>query len=378
MNAVVAARGVSPERQATIARLAQEQGTPLLVLDPQRISARFDDLTHSLPGYQVHYAVKANDDTRILELLRDRGAGFDVSSAGELRLLLSLGVAASRIVSSNPIKSPRFVAESWRAGVRSFAFDSFEEIDKLASLAPASRAYVRLSVPNEGSEWPLTRKFGMRPEDALDCLAYAKSRDLRACGMAFHVGSQNVEPQAWVTALEMAHDVWEQAEARGIAMSLLNIGGGFPITYCRDIAPLSEFAGVIAGTVDRLFPRGIELVTEPGRFLVGEAGVLASTVVAKARRDGKRWVYLDVGVFNGLMEGLGGIRYQLVTTREGPREQVVLAGPSCDSFDVICTEVELPDVEVGDLVLFLSAGAYTTVYGSRFNGFEPPSVHFVG
>jgi ornithine decarboxylase len=324
----------------------------------------------------IYYALKANPHPGIVQLLQELDCQFEISSLGELELLLNMGIPSRRIISGNPVKEGAFVERAHASGIDLFAFDSYPEIEKLADCAPGSRVTVRLAVPNDGSEWPLSKKFGVEPREAADLLRRAGQRGLRPVGITFHVGSQCTQPDTWAVAIQKSRIVWQLAAEKGVALSLLNVGGGFPIEYLKPVPSTAEIAGVVHRSVADAFPGGVELAVAPGRALVGEAGLLEATVIARAERDSKPWFYLDVGVFNGLMESVGGIRYRVSTDRGGPVIQCVLAGPSCDSFDVIDPGAELPDLQVGDRVRILSAGAYTTAYASQFDGFQIPAIHY--
>jgi len=361
----------------SVARLAQVRKTPFLAIDKKMILRKLDQLQRAMPNARIFYALKTNPHWRIARMLHDSGYGFEVCSEEELDLLLRCGVSPQRIISSNPLKSPQFIKAAHAAGVNYFAFDSPDEVEKLSQFAPGSSVYVRLSVSNEGSQWPLGGKFGVETEQAVELIILAGKGPLVPCGITFHVGSQCIDETSWVSAIKKSRLVWNAVERKGISLRMLNIGGGFPIEYTESIPPIDRIASVIEETLREEFPTGVEIFVEPGRAVVGEAGILATTVIAKARRNGQDWIYLDVGVFNGLMESIGGFRYSMVADRDGPLRKWVVAGPSCDSFDVISNEVDFPELQIGDKVYISSAGAYTTAYASRFNGFPIPETYFV-
>lgn len=361
----------------SIKRFAQVKETPFLIIDRQAIQQRLEEFQKAIGYAKVFYALKANPHKRITAFLQQRGVGFEISSEQELRSLLRHRVPPQRIISSNPVKSNTFIKGAYSAGVRLFAFDSYSEIEKLSEFAPNSKVYARISVSNEGSQWPLAKKFGVDIEDAVDLLARASEMHLEPYGITFHVGSQCTDPVTWVKAIEKSRIVWELAKNRGIELQMLNIGGGFPIRYTESVPSISRLAHIVRDAIENSFPKGVEIFVEPGRALVGEAGILVTTVIGKAVRNGQRWLYLDAGVFHGLMESIGGIRYPIGTVKNGPASEWVLAGPSCDSFDVISADVELSEPEIGDQVYIMSAGAYTTSYASRFNGFPIPRTYFV-
>jgi ornithine decarboxylase len=362
--------------EAAKTRLASER-TPALLMDKRLIKAKYEEFRACFPEAGVYYAVKSNPHPEIVTLLHSLGCYFEISSLGELQRLLSMGIPSRRITVGNPVKDPSLVKLVHETGITLTAFDSSSEIEKLAALAPGISVGVRLTVPNEGSEWPLTKKFGVEADQAVELLVQAKKSGLKPVGIFFHVGSQCTLASTWAKAIEKSWSVWREAARRGMELQMLNLGGGFPVTYLRPVPSVAEIAKVIHDSLAAFFPRDIGISIAPGRGLVGEAGVLAATVMAKAVRDGEQWLYLDVGVFNGLMESVGGIKYRIVPSRNGPARKWVLSGPTCDSFDVISNEVELPDLDVGERVYITSAGAYTTAYASQFDGFPIPAIHFL-
>jgi ornithine decarboxylase len=363
--------------QRAVEKILETEETPVLLMGKRMIRDKYREFCQEFSKARVYYALKANPHPGLVELLHEIGCHFEISSQGELELLLGMRIPIQRIISSNPVKDPAFIRSAYASGIDVFALDSPAEVDKLSKLAPGSQVYVRLSVPNEGSEWPLSKKFGVEVEEAAGLLVQAQEKGLKPHGIAFHVGSQCTRAATWAKAIQKSQTVWELAAGKGVELHALNIGGGFPIEYTRPIPSLGEIAQVVGESVAKAFPGGIELLAAPGRALVGDSGILAATVVAKAERDRERWLYLDVGVFNGLMEAVGGIRYSLRTSKGGQNGKWVLAGPSCDSFDVISSEAELPELGIGDRVYFLSAGAYTTAYASQFDGFPIPKVYFI-
>jgi ornithine decarboxylase len=354
--------------------------TPVLLLDRDRVREKAQLIGKHIRNSRVFYAVKANPDIETLGLINKLGLGFEIASEGELKILAELKVEPERIISSNPVKSFRFLRMAAEYGVKYFAYDSTEEVDKLAEFVPGSCVYVRLSVPNEGSEWPLSRKFGVELDNALKIISYAASKGLDPVGITFHVGSQCLNMYNWNTAVYKARELWKMAEKKDIRMRLLNVGGGYPINYTRGVVGVEAIEKNLDRLIKENFPEDTEVFIEPGRAVVGDAGVFVCTVTGKARRGGETWLYLDVGVFNGLMESVGGIKYSYVPEEgySGTRKQrFVVAGPSCDSFDVIQKEVQIHEPEVGSLMLIPAAGAYTVSYASEFNGFEVPKTTMI-
>lgn len=349
--------------------------TPVLLLDREKIREKARLIGSRIGNSRVFYAVKANPDPEVVGFIDSLGLGFEIASEGELSILSALGVSPERIISSNPVKSHKFLGLAASYGVRYFSYDSGAEVDKMAGSVPGAKVYVRLSVPNEGSDWPLSRKFGVEPDEALRLLLYAREKGLDPAGITFHVGSQCVNRFNWNSAVYKAKELWEAAGAEGMDLRMMNIGGGYPINYTKSVVGVEA----IEKNVDRLirenFPEGTDVFIEPGRAVVGDAGVFVTTVIGKGRRADENWLHIDVGVFNGLMESVGGIKYSYVvenTPDAGAGRIFTIGGPSCDSFDVVEKEVRLPEPEVGSLLLILSAGAYTVSYASEFNGFSIP------
>lgn len=378
MKADLATTSSRKNRVFEKARKALEgRPTPALVMDSELVREDFNAFRGCFPTAGLFYALKANSDPQVASLFCELGSGFEVGSEGTLRLVLDLGVPASKIISGNPLKTPEFVRHAYDVGVRKFTFDSLAEVDKMAELAPGSEVCVRIAVSNNYSEWPLDKKFGIEEDKAAGMLCAARSAGLVPTGIAFHPGSQCVDTAGWAEGLKQCKRVWDQAAAMGIKLTSLNLGGGFPSEYTRPVPRLDQIARVIERNMRELFPESPELLLEPGRGLVGEAGVMVTTVIARASREGQEWIYLDAGVFNGLMESVGGISYPLRTTKEAEIKNYTVAGPSCDSMDVLPGLFQLPNLEIGDRVYIMSAGAYTTAYASHFDGIPIPRVILV-
>ena len=357
---------------------------PTLLVDIDLVETAFADLSYGLSDIPLFYAVKANPEIPVLQRLKNLGSNFDVAGLVELELVISLGVHPDRISFGSTIKKNRDIIAAYEAGVRLFAVDAYEEMDKLATHAPGSQVFVRLLTNGSDADWPLSRKFGIDPEEAVELMLYGKSLGLEPVGISFHVGSQARDVAMWHPCLEMARDVWQTATEHGLELSLLNLGGGFPAYYDQDIQNLAAYAKGVRALVDDYFPNNPQrMMAEPGRALVADAGVISAEVVLVSRKrkdDIARWVYLDIGKFSGLAETQGeAIRYRIVST--GRLEETgpcVLAGPSCDSEDVLYEKrpVDLPlDLKCGDRILFHAAGAYTATYASvGFNGIPPLKV----
>jgi ornithine decarboxylase len=366
-----------------IARFLAENApaTPCLVVDLEIIGKAYDTLRRYLPIASVYYAVKANPAAEIIAMLARKGSNFDVASPAEIDLCLDNGATAERLSFGNTIKKERDIAAAYAAGVRLFAFDSEAELDKLARVAPGARVFCRILVSCAGADWPLSRKFGCTPEMAVQLLCRARDFGLDPYGVSFHVGSQQTDLGQWDGAVASAARMFSLLAEADINLRMVNIGGGFPARYRSDVSPVEQYAGAVTAALTKHFGNQVpEVIVEPGRSLVGNAGVIQSEVVLISDKgDGgdKRWVYLDVGKFNGLAETMDeSIKYRIEAPgRNGPAGPVVIAGPTCDSADILYekTEYRLPlGLEVGDKVEILSTGAYTASYASvGFNGFPP-------
>ena len=355
--------------------------TPCLVLSTDVVAERFAALRDACPDASVYYAVKANPELPVLRVLADLGSCFDVASPAEIDRCLLAGASPDRISYGNTIKKQADIVYAYDRGVRLYAFDSMAELEKLATAAPAASVFCRLLTSNAGADWPLSRKFGCDEGMALDLLLAAREMGLDACGVSFHVGSQQRDPGQWDAALGHAADVFRGVAAQGLRLRLVNLGGGFPAHYLHDVPDVSAYGEAIDAALARHFGADRpDTIVEPGRYIAGDAGVLHTEVVLVSRKsygDAERWVYLDTGVFGGLAETLGeSIKYRIITSRDGgPTGPVILAGPTCDSVDVMYQDYryDLPlDLRPGDRVTILSAGAYTKAYCTDgFNGFDP-------
>lgn len=364
--------------------LAEEHpATPVLVMDLDVVTARYDKLAAALPGAEIFYAVKANPAPEIIRLLIEKGAWFDVASVGEIDLCIDCGADPSRLSYGNTIKKRADIAYAFGRGVRLFAFDADQELEKLADAAPGADVFCRILTSNEGADWPLSRKFGCDLDMAADLLVAAKKLQLNPVGVSFHVGSQQRNPGQWDPPLAQVAWLFDELSAKDIELTLINLGGGFPAIYRSHVPPIGTYGESIMRSLNRHFlgrGRTPRIIAEPGRYLVADAGVIAAEVVLvahKAYSDEARWVYLDVGRFGGLAETEGeAITYKITTPHDGgPTGAVVIAGPTCDSVDVMYehSEYHLPlALDEGDVVHIHATGAYTTTYSTvAFNGFPP-------
>ncbi len=364
--------------------------TPCLVLDVDRVEERYRALRAALPLARIYYAVKANPAAPVLQRLAALGSSFDAASWEEISLCLQADAPASRISFGNTIKKISAIARAYEAGVSMFAFDSDEELDKLARHAPGSRVYCRILVENEGADWPLSRKFGTSIGHARTLMLRAQELGLDPYGLSFHVGSQQTSTEAYAAAIGRVGMLFTDLARSGLDIRMVNLGGGFPTRYREDVPEIDQFALAISRAMTGAFGNALpEMVVEPGRFIVGDAGVVSSEVVLVSRRavgdgdDDVRWVYLDIGRFGGLAETEGeAIKYCLRTPHDGGRTgPVAIAGPTCDGADILYerSNYRLPlDLACGERVELLSTGAYVSTYCStRFNGFAPLAEHYI-
>jgi ornithine decarboxylase len=354
---------------------------PCLVLDLDVVRDNYQSFAKALPDTRVFYAVKANPAPEVLWLLVELGACFDVASVSETEAVLAAGAAPERISYGNTIKKESEIAAAFRLGVMLFAVDCEAEVEKVARAAPGARVICRIHCDGSGSEWPLSRKFGCEPDHAADILELAHRRGLTPSGISFHVGSQQHNVEAWDRALAATAAIFRGCAERGIVLTMVNLGGGFPAKYVRKTPKLESYGKAIFRALRKHFGNAVpETIVEPGRGLVGNAGVIEAEVVLIARRrhdDEVRWVYLDIGKFHGLAETIDeSIRYPIRTSKD--RDETapcIIAGPTCDSVDVLYekTPYNLPvSLAIGDKVLIEATGAYTTTYSSiGFNGYPP-------
>ncbi|MAY29037.1 MAG: ornithine decarboxylase [Aurantimonas sp.] len=354
---------------------------PCLIVDLDIVEDNFNAFRKALPDSAIFYAVKANPAPEVLKLLAGLGSNFDCASVAEVEMALNAGATPRRISYGNTIKKERDIARAHQLGVSLFAVDCVEEVEKVARAAPGARVFCRVLTDGEGAEWPLSRKFGCVPAMAIDVLVHANALGLVATGVSFHVGSQQTDTGAWDAAIADARFVFEALAEKGIVLTLVNMGGGFPTRYLKDVPAAAEYGRAIFASLRKHFGNRLpETIIEPGRGMVGDAGVVKAEVVLVSKKsdtDANRWVYLDIGKFGGLAETMDeAIRYPIVTRHDGgATEPCVIAGPTCDSADVLYEKTPYPlplALTVGDEVLIEGTGAYTTTYASvAFNGFEP-------
>lgn len=368
--------------------LAEENPpTPCLVLDLDVVRANYERLSKALPLADIYYAVKANPAPEILETLVGVGSFFDAASTYEIDTCLDVGAEPKNISYGSTIKKMSEIKHAYARGVRLFAFDSLEELQKLADGAPGSNVYCRLQTSDEGSDWPLSKKFGCELDMARDLLIKSRGMNLVPYGVSFHVGSQQRDVKQWEVAIARAAMVFTGLRDAGIELKMINLGGGFPAQYRDEIPEMGEYANSITKALTDAFANNIpHIIVEPGRMIAAEAGMVQSEVVLVSKKsydDPTRWVYLDIGMFSGLTETLDeAIKYPIRTEHDGTEEgPVIIAGPTCDGVDVLYKNAgfTLPlSLISGDKIQILSTGAYTVSYSSvGFNGFPPLKAYYI-
>lgn len=351
--------------------------TPYLTLDFSEVTKSYNELIAAMPDVQIYYAIKSNTHAGLAKHIASIGGSFEIASATEMDLLVSCGVAAKDLLYTNPIKMPEHIARAVKAGVWRYSFDSTAELDKLAEYAPGSSVFVRIAIPRYESGVASEGKFGVNSDTAVALMKEAQKRGLKPYGIAFHVGSQMESPEPWEPAIAEAAKLMRALASEGIVIEMLDIGGGFPAYYGTDVPKIAVYGEFIIASLAKHLPYKVKVVAEPGRYLVANAGTFTSTIIGVAQRGEKRWLHLDVGAFNGMMEALEAqntLRFPMTDSLNTPEKQLYhVTGPSCDSQDSILFDVSLSrDLKIGDIVYIHTAGAYTTCYASTFNGFSIP------
>src|SRR5688500_1738430 len=352
----------------------QKYSRPFLIVDTAIVRGKVRRFRAAMPRVRPHYAVKANPDRRVLKVLAQEGTGFEIASTAELDLLAGLGVPAAEVFYSNPVKSRDSIAYAAAKGMEWFVVDSVDELRRVHEIKPDAKQYLRIATPNIGSDWPLSGKFGAGAGDARDIVALAARLGVDLAGVTFHVGSQCRNPENWRVALERSRALFDVMLKAGLKPRLLDIGGGYPVRHVKPI-PSIETIGEVVNEGLKAFADDVQVIAEPGRYLVSDAGYFVCRVLGTATRAGKRWMHWDAGLFGGVIESSEGLKYRIRTDRAGPDIAWTVAGPTCDSVDIVMREEPLPsDLQEGDFVYIKNAGAYTTAYASQVNGFPLPEV----
>jgi len=352
----------------------QKYSRPFLILDNAIVREKVRRFRAAMPRVRPHYAVKANPDRRVLKTLMQEGCSFEIASTAELDMLLALGVNVAEVFYSNPMKSRQSISYAAAKGVEWFVVDSVDELRRVHEIKADARMYLRVATPNIGSDWPLSGKFGAGASETREIIATAAKLGADLAGVTFHVGSQCRNPENWRVGMEKARTLFDAMTKTGLRPRMLDIGGGFPVRHVKPI-PSIEVIGEVVNEALKAFPEELRVVAEPGRYLVSDAGYFVCRVIGTATRSGKRWMHWDAGLFGGVIETTEGLKYRIRTERSGPDIPWHVAGPTCDSVDVILRDEPMPsDLQEGDFIYIRNAGAYTTAYASEFNGFPLPEV----
>lgn len=352
-------------------RLREMYGTPILVASRRRIEEKFQIFRDYLPQIEPYYAVKANPHPEILKIVLSCNAYFDICSNAEIDLVKEFEVPGENLIHTHPIKKEQDIRYALERGVKWFVFDNEYELHKFRFCAGQVNLLMRISFPNPDCVVNLSYKFGIPPEQAVDLALKAREMGLDVKGLCFHVGSQSLNPYKYVDAIIECRRIFNLLALKGLCLEVLDIGGGFPVEYVENIVPLRNFFEPVADAVERFFSN-VRVVAEPGRFIVGDAVDLVLTVIGKSNRNNVWWYYVDDGLY-GSFSGkvFDHCDYPLLTDQEGPREQCIVAGPTCDSFDIIYQNSTLPRLEIGDMLVIPSMGAYTNCSATSFNGCLP-------
>jgi ornithine decarboxylase len=359
--------------RASLPRLAKKHGTPLFIVSKTLLLAQVERFRKLLPRVEPFYAVKANPNPDVIKWLVEAGFGFDVASMPEIDWALAAGASPDRLIFANTMKRDESIAHACSRGVSLMTFDAEHELHKIAAHAPGANVLVRTKVPNIGSVVELSLKFGCDPEDAAGLLRKARDLGLNPRGVSFHVGSQCTHGSNYLEAFELTKIILNDSAMRGVPLDIVDIGGGFPIRYFdADDDWFVHMAPAMNIELDRLFPRNIRIIAEPGRSIVGPSSLLVMSVIGKSIRDSKQWYYLNDGVY-GCLSGLifDHAKYQFRVLKQGEPLLTTLAGPTCDSLDIIATAEEMPELEAGDLIYAQSMGAYSIAHATHFNGIPP-------
>jgi len=361
------------ELRRTFPGLVRKHGTPLFLISRTLLLEQVARFRRLLPRVEPFYAVKANPNPQVLEVLAQAGLGFDVASAAEIEWVLAAGAAPDRLIYANTMKSSESIELAGRRQVNLMTFDSEYELAKIARHAPGARVMVRIKVTNVGSVVELSLKFGAEPCDAVPLLQKAARLGLKPVGVSFHVGSQCTHGENYLESFELCKIILNDALLKQLPLEIVDIGGGFPIRHFDNEEDwFAHMAPALDMELRRLFDPNIRIIAEPGRALVGPACVLLTSVVGKSIRNNKHWYFLDDGVY-GALSGMvfDHCKYQFDVLKKGPTQLTTLAGPTCDSLDIISSAEELPELDLGDLVFARNIGAYSLASATTFNGIPP-------
>lgn len=362
--------------EAEIRRLAARFGSPLLVVDCEQVRRQYRALRTALPGVDLHYALKPLPHASVVATLRDEGAFFDLATTGEVELVKAQGIAPERCIHTHPIKRDSDIRDALRFGVTTFVADNPDEIRKFVRYRKRAELLLRVCFRSPTAVCDLSKKFGCEPGAVLGLIELARRLGVRVRGLSFHVGSQATDPGKYIEAIQACTNIVAEALLAGLpSLDVLDIGGGFPVAYTEGVMSIDEFCAPIRAALTKL-PKHVRVIAEPGRFIAAPAAIAVSTVMGKAKRDGRWWYYLDDGLYGSYSGQLfDHAKYPVEALRDGTELfDSVLAGPTCDSIDVIDDNIALPELEVGDLVVGRMMGAYTWASATDFNFFKRAKV----
>ncbi len=365
-------RLAAPYGEAALSALVARFGSPLLFVDCNIVRRQYRALAAALPGVDLHYALKPQPHATVVQVLAAEGAWFDLATNGEVDLVRAAGIAPGRCIHTHPIKRDEDIRKALDYGVTTFVFDNPDEIAKFVPYRDRARLLLRLAYRSTDAMVDLSRKFGCDPEGAIALAAMAARAGVIVNGLSFHVGSQVATADAHARAIELFKRLIPEAAARGLPpLEVLDIGGGFPIDYLQPVQSIGDFCRPIRAALAGL-PAGTRVISEPGRYICGPAGFCLTTVMGRAMRDGRWWYYLDDGIygsFSGQLYDHSRYPVEPVAPHGGPRQACMLAGPTCDSIDVIAEDIPMPELAPGDLLLGRQMGAYTNATATDFNFF---------
>ena len=362
--------------EAEIRGLAARFGSPLLVVDCEQVRRQYHSLKAALPGVDLHYALKPLPHAAVVACLRDEGAFFDLATTGEVELVKDQGIAPERCIHTHPIKRDSDIRDALRFGITTFVADNPDEIRKFVRYRKRVELLLRVSFRSPNAVVDLSRKFGCEPGAVLGMIELARRLGIRVRGLSFHVGSQATSPTKYIEAIESCTNLIGEALLAGLpSLDILDIGGGYPVSYGEEVMPIDEFCRPIRAALAKL-PAHVRVIAEPGRFIAAPAAIAVSSVMGKAKRDGRWWYYLDDGLYGSYSGQLfDHAKYPVTTLRqETELFPSVLAGPTCDSIDVIDDNIMLPELQMGDLVVGRMMGAYTWASATDFNFFKRAKV----
>ena len=359
--------------------LIEQHDTPLFIINREKLIDNYQAFLSFFPGVEIYYALKANPHPYIIQVLGEIGSSFDVASLQEIQLVLSYGISPQRLIFANTIKRKKGIRFAKENGITRMTYDNFDEIGKIARVYPEASVILRIKTPSVGSRINLSYKFGAEPQEALDLLLQARDAGLNPIGISFHVGSPCTNVENYIASLKLVVQIFEQAAIKGIHLTIVDIGGGFPLqvyqTQNNEVS-VESMGKTLTPLLLEYFGRDCTFVAEPGRSLVGSAGLLISKVIGRAKRSGKNWYYLDDGYY-GTFSAIPFDKsiFEFYTLKDDTEKYpCILAGPTCDSIDVIADGVMMPEMELDDLVFVPNIGAYSWASATTFNGFDKPKV----